>query len=418
MNRPLPPGQGAGPPGAWPPDPRTTPQGPYPPPGAYGTPPGAHGTAPGAYGPPSEPWGPPPSPVAGPYMGPSGAPPRPRPSRRRRWPWVVLTVLLAAVLGAGTWANVGGIRTRFEHLVDRVDLALHPPVDRATVPTIEVTPPPDEVDDEDVLIALPDPSDEVELVADPDEPSPTPRLVTPRVNLPSGDPTLAATSAPATPSSTPRPERKPVRFRLKVANPRTRFISQVDNTMCASAGIQIVLGMHDQAPMTQAFQKRLHGRLDEWETRQDAKAGGWGPSSMAEALAAYGVEGYEVRAYENRNQSLREAAAAMVRTGAPAILIAWRGAHTWVMTGFRADADPTAFRNARITGINVFDPWYPTVSTIWGPSDPPGTLQDLAEIKRNFLQWERPEGAYPQRDGKYIVVVPTIPLREQRGDER
>ncbi len=88
------------------------------------------------------------------------------------------------------------------------------------------------------------------------------------------------------------------------------------------------------------------------------------------------------------------------------------------MTGFRADGDPSVFRDARITGINVFDPWYPTVSTIWGASDPPGTLQDLAEIKRNFLQWDRPEGSYPDRDGKYIVVIPTIPLREQRGDER
>ncbi|MFN8520810.1 MAG: papain-like cysteine protease family protein [Chloroflexota bacterium] len=331
---------------------------------------------------------------------------------------MLLTVLLAVVVGVGTWANVAGVRTRLEHLVERVDLALHPPADRDTVGTIEVTPPPGEVDDDDIAV-VPDPTNEVELLAEPDEPSPTPTrpLVVP-TERPVGstaDPTDAATP---TPTATARPERKPVRFKLKVADPETKFISQVDNTMCAAAGLQMVLGMHDQVPMTQAFQRRLDGRLDEWESRQDAKAGGWGPSSMAEALAAYGVAGYEVRAYENRNQSLREAAAAMVRTGAPAILIAWRGAHTWVMTGFRADADPTVFEDARITGINVFDPWYPTVSTIWGPSDPPGTLQDLAEIKRNFLQWERPEGRYPDRDGKYIVVLPTIPLKEQRGDVR
>jgi hypothetical protein len=345
---------------------------------------------------------------------------------RRRWPWVALTVVLALVVGVGvgTWANVGGVRTRLEHLVERVDLALHPPADRDTVPTIEVTPPPGEVDDDDVAIAEPDPTDEVELVAEPDEPSATPGRIAVAPTDRAGEPTDGASDPTATPSATPvptatpRPERKPVRFRLKVADPTTKFISQVDNTMCAAAGLQMVLGMHDQAPMTQAFQKRLDGRLDEWESREDAKAGGWGPSSMAEALAAYGVAGYEVRAYENRNQSLREAAAAMVRTGAPAILIAWRGAHTWVMTGFRADADPTLFKDARITAINVFDPWYPTVSTIWGPSDPPGTLQDVAEIKRNFLQWERPEGKYPERDGKYIVVVPTIPLKEQRGDVR
>ncbi|MEZ4597082.1 MAG: papain-like cysteine protease family protein [Chloroflexota bacterium] len=315
--------------------------------------------------------------------------------------------------GVGVWADVGGIRTRLEHLVERVDLALHPPADRATVPTIEVTPPPGEVDDDAIAPADPDPSDEVELEVQPGGTSPAPVASDPAPP----EPTTGVTRTP-TATPTPRHPRRPVRFRLEVADPRTKFIHQVDNTMCAAAGLQMVLGMHDRAPMTDGFQRRLDGRLDEWESRRDAKAGGWGPSSMAEALSAYGVAGYEVRAYENRNQSLREAAAAMVRTGAPAILIAWRGAHTWVMTGFRADADPTLFRDARITGINVFDPWYPTVSTIWGPSDPPGTLQDLAEIKRNFLQWERPEGRYPERDGKYIVVVPTIRLEEQRGDVR
>jgi hypothetical protein len=341
---------------------------------------------------------------------------RPPKRRRARWPWVGLTLIVAVAVGVGGYANVLGVRERFERLIDRVDLALHPPADRDGIPTIEITPPPGEVDDEDITVALPDPSDEVELIAEPDTPRPTPTPVLIAVGPgASGDPTAEPTQgATATPRATRRPARKPVRLELRVATPR-RFISQFDNTMCAAAGIQIVLAMHDQAPVTDAFQKRLHGRLDEWESRRDAKAGGWGPSSMAEALAAYGVEGYEVRAYGNRNQSLRDAAAAMVRTGAPVILIAWRGAHTWVMTGFRADADPTVFANARITAIDVFDPWYPRVSTIWGPSDPPGTTQDLSEIRRNYLQWERPEGAYPERDGKYIIVMPTIPLRDQRG---
>jgi hypothetical protein len=347
-------------------------------------------------------------------MGPATPPDR---AGRSRWPWIAAALVVAIIVGSvGTYANVGGVRTRLENLVHRIDLAFNPPVDRATVPTIEVTPPPDEISDDDIVAVLPDPSEEVELAVATEAPTPTPVRPTHR-------PTVAATkgadpTADPTPSPTPRPQRTPVRFRLKVADPDTKFISQSDNTMCAAAGVQMVLGMHDQVAMTKAVQSRIDGRLEDWETRQDAKAGGWGPSAMAEALAAYGVAGYKVLAFENRNQSLQEAAKAMVRTGAPAILIAWRGAHTWVMTGFRADADPTVFRNARITGINVFDPWYPTVSTIWGPSDPPGTLQDLSEIKRNFLQWERPEGSYPQRDGKYIIVVPTIPLAEQRGDVR
>jgi hypothetical protein len=77
------------------------------------------------------------------------------------------------------------------------------------------------------------------------------------------------------------------------------------------------------------------------------------------------------------------------------------------MTGYRADADPTIFRDARISGFYILDPWYPRISSIWGPSDPPGNFEDQAELKRNFIRWSRPEGAYPNRDGMFVVVLPT-----------
>jgi hypothetical protein len=107
---------------------------------------------------------------------------------------------------------------------------------------------------------------------------------------------------------------------------------------------------------------------------------------------------------------LRDAAVAIETTQSPVILLAWRGAHTWVMTGYRADADPQVFADATVEGAYVLDPWYPWVSSIWGPSDPPGTFQDAAEMERNYLRWKRPEGAYPERDGLFISVVPTIPV--------
>ena len=131
---------------------------------------------------------------------------------------------------------------------------------------------------------------------------------------------------------------------------------------------------------------------------------------MALALEAYGAAGYEVRGYETRAGALRDAAVAIETTQSPVILLAWRGAHTWVMTGYRADADPTVFPDAIVEGAYVLDPWYPDVSSIWGPSDPPGTFQDAAEMERNYLRWKRPEGLYPERDGLFISVVPTIPV--------
>ena len=130
---------------------------------------------------------------------------------------------------------------------------------------------------------------------------------------------------------------------------------------------------------------------------------------MVKALDAYGAPGYKVLAYETRADAMRGAAEAIASTNSPAILLAWRGAHTWVMTGYKANADPLVFDDAKVSGAYILDPWFPWNSSIWGQSDPPGTFQDAAEMVRNFLPWERPEGRYPARDGNFIVVIPTAP---------
>ena len=112
----------------------------------------------------------------------------------------------------------------------------------------------------------------------------------------------------------------------------------------------MVLAIHGKGGLSDSFQREIGGRVREWESRDDSRNGNWGPAAMALALDAYGVPGYEVRAFESRQSALRDAARTIQSTGAPVILLAWRGAHTWVMTGFRADADPTVFRDAHIDG--------------------------------------------------------------------
>jgi hypothetical protein len=277
-------------------------------------------------------------------------------------------------VGTGlVWSNTLGAGERFDHLIDRVRLALDPPPDRDTLPTIEVIDP------------LP------EAVASP------------------------GATEDGGPSPTPKPPRRPVDVRLRAAPGRT-FASQLTNEWCAVAGTQIVLAMHDAMDNSDEAQRRLAAGIERWESWKDSHNGGWGPAAIAEALADHGVKGYEIRAYRRRDTALQDAAIALSKTKAPVVLIAWRGAHTWVMTGYRADADPTVFRDATISGAYIYDPWYPRVSTIWGASDGPGVFQDAAEMERNFLRWERPEGEYIERDGRYLAVVPTIPLRDQARD--
>jgi hypothetical protein len=292
-------------------------------------------------------------------------------------PLVVALALVAVILGAALVVlDVGGIGTRFETLKERIALVLDPPPDRPI--------------DEEIL-----------HTPQPIEPTPPPAA-----SLAPGE-TPAPTAEP-----TPRPPREPVDVDL-LDDPDAAFIHQADKDWCAVAGTQMVLGIHGQAPLTKRFQEQLASRIDEWESRRDSRNGGWGPAATVAALEANGVPGYEVRGYETRQDALVDGARAIQATGAPVILLTWRGAHTWVMTGFRADADPSVFEDADIKGVYILDPWYPDVSSIWGPSDKPGNFEDMAEMRRNYLPWERPEGNYPSRDGRFIAVVPTQPLPER-----
>jgi hypothetical protein len=292
-------------------------------------------------------------------------------------PIIVLGALVTVVALLAVATNAYGAGDRFERVVARVErFVAGPPPDRATVETVVVAPRP--------------------------SPSSTPVSV-------------AASAGPgasgrprATPTPTPAPVRRAVDVKI-VPDPAAHFASEERKDWCAPAGVQMVLSVLGRGDTSEAFQERLASRIHEWDSVRDSRNGDWGPGAMALALAAYGAPGYEVRAYESRGDALRDAAAAISTTREPVILLAWRGAHTWVMTGYRATADPMLFDDARVTGAYVLDPWYPRVSSIWGPSDPPGTFQDASEMERNYLPWKRPEGHYADRDGRFIAVVPTQP---------
>jgi hypothetical protein len=305
-----------------------------------------------------------------------------RTHRRLRRAIILMVVVGLVTAASGTLAiatNAAGIGDKWISALNRVERFLAGPVpDRPTAATVLVTEPP----------ATPSP-----------EPSPSPTLV----QSGGADPMR---SIPPTPSPTPEPVPKKTTVNL-LDDPEAVFTSQATKDWCAPAGVQMVLTIHGRIDPGEKAQREIAGRIREWESKQDSRNGDWGPAAMANALEAYGVPGYEVRAFETRQAALRDSARAIQKTGAPVILLSWWGAHTWVMTGFKSNADPTIFRDAKITGAYILDPWYPRVSSIWGRSDGPGVFQDEAEMKRNFIKWTRPEGRYPDRDGLYITVAPT-----------
>jgi hypothetical protein len=304
----------------------------------------------------------------------------PRHRLRRFFVGVLLLAVVGGTLGTFMVAtDTFGAGERWQSVLNRVDRLLAGPVpDRPTVGTVRVTEPP----------ATPRPT-----------PTPVPPTLAPGATpTPTPDPT---------PTPTPLPQRVAVDVNI-VSDPESVFASQLHKDWCAPAGVQMALAVLGKVTTSGGVQREIAGRVRQWESYADSHNGDWGPAAMALAMKAYGAPGYEVRAFETRSGALRDAAVAIQETGAPVVLLAWRGAHTWVMTGFRADADPSLFRNAKMEGAYILDPWFPRVSSIWGPSDPAGTFQNAAEMQRNFLPWKRPEGRYPDRDGLWITLAPTI----------
>jgi hypothetical protein len=299
-------------------------------------------------------------------------------SRKRKALIAILVIgLVGGVLGVGAIAtNTMGAGRLYERFVAKVDrfLAGPPPPDRSTEPTVVVTPKPETP-----------------------APSPTPTLAPPA----SGEP-------PPTAAPTPTPIPRVAVDVDIIKNHEAVFAHELHEDWCAPAGVTMVLAILDKGAPTEAREREIASRIHEWETYADSHNLEWGPSAMVKALAAYGAPGYKVVAYGTRTDALRGAAKAISITHSPAILLAWRGAHTWVMTGYRANADPVVFDDAKVSGTYILDPWFPWNSSIWGQSDPPGTFQNAAEMERNFLQWKRPEGQYASRDGNFIVVEPSV----------
>jgi hypothetical protein len=235
--------------------------------------------------------------------------------------------------------------------------------------------------------------------------------VSPSPSPPSGaspNPSSSPTPSPS-PRPSPKPHHGPVDVNL-APNGRAVFSSQITKEWCAPAGLTSALATMGLVRASNTVQRRIESRIGSWTTYADSHNGGWGPLAMTKALAAYGARGYVVKTFATRAAALRAAGIALSATHEPVLLLAWWGAHTWVMTGYRATGDLATNPRARFRGAYIVDPWYPRVSSIWGHVNPPGHFYDMAGLTRNYIAWRRPEGRYPGRDRRWVAVIPTRPL--------
>ncbi len=233
-------------------------------------------------------------------------------------------------------------------------------------------------------------------------PTETPTATDSATPDPTGTPfTWPSFPAGPTPSPTPGP------FSMDIYKAGT-FISQHDKEACMAGAVQNMLNIiGPNVNLTPAHQVVISNTIIANTTKSDSLNGGYGPAGWAITMTQLGGGHYKLLIDDSLNQAMDDAATALRKTNRPVGLLAWKGAHAWVMTGFQSTYDPRYYPGFfTVTGAYIVDPFYPRLSSIWGQTLPPDTFRDMTAMAKNYLPWKRPEGHYPGRDGKWLLVVP------------
>jgi hypothetical protein len=219
-------------------------------------------------------------------------------------------------------------------------------------------------------------------------------------------PPASANPAPLAAHPLPRATATRGPFAMNLYEPGD-FATQVLKHYCVPGAMQTMMNVMDRGAKraSRAIQDRLY-RLARRLSTDRLRGEGAEPEGWARGLERLGYGRFEVLAEETREAAIRQAALAMRRTGRPVGLLVWRGAHSWVMVGFRATADPALTSDFQVTDVRIADVWYPRVSSIWGASVKPSTLIPVAKLKEDYLRWRRPSVRYPEKDGRFVLVVP------------
>jgi hypothetical protein len=229
---------------------------------------------------------------------------------------------------------------------------------------------------------------------------------------PTGTPDLRV--ARQAPALDPPPQPRP--FAIDLFD-KGDFVSQARTDWCVPASILAMMNMIDRDGDSPAPTQRKLDRLARSLSTPRLRGAGSEPEGWAGSLNRLGFGPYEVRAERTRAAAIAAAARALRLTGRPVGLLIWRGAHAWVMSGFRATADPAYTNDFTVTHLYVQDPWYPRVSSIWGRSRPPDAIVPVGLVAEDYLAWRRPAVRYPEKDGQFVLVVPVADTPAVRADD-
>lgn len=183
------------------------------------------------------------------------------------------------------------------------------------------------------------------------------------------------------------------------------FTTQKSWLWCTAAGVQIVRNIVDhRADHSTSGQRRYFAWMRERNRYDLPLSAGVDAAGWTAGLRHFVDDRYRLVSSRTFTAALRSAVTRLRQTNLPVALTVSHGNHGWILTGFRATADPATTTSFTVTSVRVTGPLYGLQSKN-GYDMAPNTKLTTAQLKRYLTPWK-----YAPRsmvwDGRYVSIQP------------
>ena len=187
------------------------------------------------------------------------------------------------------------------------------------------------------------------------------------------------------------------------------FTTQKSWLWCTAAGVQIVRNIVDRkTDHTTAGQRRYFDWMRTRNRYDLPLSAGVDPAGWTAGLRHFVDDRYRLVSSRTFDSALRSAVTRLRLTNLPVALTVSHGNHGWILTGFRATADPAKTSSFTVTSVRVTGPLYGLQSKN-GYDMAPNTKLTTAQLKRFFTPWKYAPRAMIW-DGRYVSIQP-VPVK-------
>jgi len=183
------------------------------------------------------------------------------------------------------------------------------------------------------------------------------------------------------------------------------FTTQKSWLWCTAAGVQIVRNIVDRkTDHTTAAQRRYFDWMRARNRYDLPLSAGVDPAGWTAGLRHFVDDRYRLVSSRSFDAALRSAVTRLRMTNLPVALTVSHGNHGWILTGFRATADPAKTSSFTVTSVRVTGPLYGLQSKN-GYDMAPNTKLTTAQLKSFFTPWKYAPRAMIW-DGRYVSIQP------------